>query len=642
MQLRAPLVALILVAAAGGAPRPDVPPILPNDNLRPAGRLDAGVLHLELEARVGRWHPDRPGDPGVVAYTFAEPGRAPTIPAPLLRVPAGTEVRLRLRNALADVPVSVHGFGARPLAAGAMPDTIHLDPGAVRDVRFRLDSAGTWFYWGAIDGRRPRTNPGGRVAGRPVERDADEPMAGAIVVDPPGTRGPPADRVLVISTWEEPGDTADTGIALREVMAINGRSWPHTERLEGMVGDTVRWRVVNTSFQVHPMHLHGFYYRVDRIGGQWRDSAVARGRGEMVVTSTMAPLSTMALTWVPERPGNWLFHCHVPKHVLPHLPLAPGRVSPAEAEAFEAGHSRVHAGANHALGGMGGLVMGVRVRATGAAPLPATAVAHRPARSLRLLAQVDTTEREGPPAYRFALSEGGTGPSPGIVLARGEPVRITVVNRLREPTAVHWHGIELESFFDGVAGFSGAGTQVTPVIQPGDSFEARFTPPRAGTFIYHTHVNERRQMRAGLTGALVVLEGGRALDTEHDIVVLVTTPRRPTPRPAVLINGSERPPSLELRSGTRYRLRLINITVDRPGLRLALRSGDSTLATWRPLAKDGADLPPERRVIGPAKRPLGTGETFDVELRPMGPGALRLEAETANGVRLGSVPLVVR
>ena len=45
---------------------------------------------------------------------------------------------------------------------------------------------------------------------------------------------------------------------------------------------------------------------------------------------------------------------------------------------------------------------------------------------------------------------------PQVVLNRGEPVSIMVVNRLPEPTAVHWHGIELESFFDGVPGSAGA------------------------------------------------------------------------------------------------------------------------------------------------------------------------------------------
>jgi FtsP/CotA-like multicopper oxidase with cupredoxin domain len=55
---------------------------------------------------------------------------------------------------------------------------------------------------------------------------------------------------------------------------------------------------------------------------------------------------------------------------------------------------------------------------------------------------------------------------PPIVLTRGQPVEIEVVNRLKDPTAIHWHGIELESYFDGVPGWSGADT---PSIAPGTS-----------------------------------------------------------------------------------------------------------------------------------------------------------------------------
>jgi hypothetical protein len=39
-------------------------------------------------------------------------------------------------------------------------------------------------------------------------------------------------------------------------------------------------------------------------------------------------------------------------------------------------------------------------------------------------------------------------------LVRGEPVHITVLNRRAEPTSIHWHGIELDSYFDGVSGRS--------------------------------------------------------------------------------------------------------------------------------------------------------------------------------------------
>jgi FtsP/CotA-like multicopper oxidase with cupredoxin domain len=52
---------------------------------------------------------------------------------------------------------------------------------------------------------------------------------------------------------------------------------------------------------------------------------------------------------------------------------------------------------------------------------------------------------------------------PLIILTRGEPVEIEVVNRLKERTAIHGHGIELESYYDGVPGWSGVGSQITDV-----------------------------------------------------------------------------------------------------------------------------------------------------------------------------------
>ena len=55
-----------------------------------------------------------------------------------------------------------------------------------------------------------------------------------------------------------------------------------------------------------------------------------------------------------------------------------------------------------------------------------------------------------------------------------------MVNHLDAPTTIHWHGLELDSYYyDGVVG-GGAGDQVTPAIQPGASFVARFTPAAPG------------------------------------------------------------------------------------------------------------------------------------------------------------------
>jgi FtsP/CotA-like multicopper oxidase with cupredoxin domain len=224
-------------------------------------------------------------------------------------------------------------------------------------------------------------------------------------------------------------------------------------------------------------------------------------------------------------------------------------------------------------------------------------------------------------------------------------VAITVVNTLAEPTAVHWHGIELDSYFDGVAGFSGDGRRLSPLIAPRDSFEVRFTPPRAGTFIYHTHADEERQQPAGLAGPLVVLEPGTRYDPDTDRTVMITTPWRAEDRArAVMVNGSLTPAPLVLRAGGSYRLRFVNMTVRRPGIRVELRR-NGTLLDWRNIAKDGADLPAPRQRVGPARHGISIGETFDVELTPRTPGDLRLEirigGRVIDGPLLGVLPVRV-
>jgi hypothetical protein len=60
------------------------------------------------------------------------------------------------------------------------------------------------------------------------------------------------------------------------------------------------------------------------------------------------------------------------------------------------------------------------------------------------------------------------------------------------------------------------------------------------------------------------------------------------------------------------------------------------------IAKDGAELAAGRQVATPARQPISIGETVDVEVTPLRPGELRLEARTARGVLLGVVPVRVR
>ena len=160
------------------------------------------------------------------------------------------------------------------------------------------------------------------------------------------------------------------------------------------------------------------------------------------------------------------------------------------------------------------------------------------------------------PAAGFVLSEGrcaAVSIAPrqrrvrAIVLRRDEPVEITLVNRLAEATAIHWHGIELDSYYDGVHGWSGIDRRVTPMIEPGGSFVVRFTPPRAGTFIYHTHLHDYRQLTSGLYGPLIVTDADETFDPATDHVIVLGRSGLTSEEPSVLtepesvvINGAAR------------------------------------------------------------------------------------------------------
>src|SRR4026208_2394337 len=106
-------------------------------------------------------------------------------------------------------------------------------------------------------------------------------------------------------------------------------SWPHTERLAYRIGDQVHMRIINAGGSVHPMHLHGFYFNVDSPGEERSDAVFPpHGSPHQVNTERLAPGRTFSLTWVPTRPGNWLFHCHDTAHISKARPLE-GSAPPA-------------------------------------------------------------------------------------------------------------------------------------------------------------------------------------------------------------------------------------------------------------------------------------------------------------------------
>jgi FtsP/CotA-like multicopper oxidase with cupredoxin domain len=377
------------------------------------------------------------------------------------------------------------------------------------------------------------------------------------------------------------------------------------------------------------MHLHGFYFSVDSLGNGLQDQMFDADHRRRVVTQLVPSGGTMTMTWRAEEEGNWLFHCHIMQHVSESRRLA----------AANAGDHRGH----DAAAGMAGMILGVTVLATESENAATTPAGELTPRRLTLVMRADGSHKSSVPRAGFVLTDGGrtisdrvAAPGPALVLTRDQPVEITLVNELDEATAIHWHGLELESYYDGVHGWSGSGVRVAPMIEPGATFLVRFTPRWAGTFIYHTHLHDYRQLPSGLYGPIIVTDAGETFDPATDHVVVLgrngtitegTSPLQDAD--SVLING-ERTPLLVWKAGARHRVRLINITPD-DIFAVSLQTSEGPV-TWTPLTKDGANLPAAASAPGPARQVIAVGETYDFEYQaPEGRRNVWLEVRTTAG-----------
>ena len=94
---------------------------------------------------------------------------------------------------------------------------------------------------------------------------------------------------------------------------INGLGWdPNRIDVRPRLGTTEVWTWVNRSNRVHPMHLHGFYFRIlertsapveaaDRLG--WKDTV-----------GVLPDESVTVLAWFAPYAGKYVFHCHSLEH----------------------------------------------------------------------------------------------------------------------------------------------------------------------------------------------------------------------------------------------------------------------------------------------------------------------------------------
>jgi FtsP/CotA-like multicopper oxidase with cupredoxin domain len=595
-----------------------------NDNRTSAGELSAGVLAVTLVARPGEWRPYGADSAGITMLAFGESGKPLQDPGPLLRMTLGTRLRVRVQN-LTVTRLVVHGLSARRTA---IMDSLVVAPGSSRIAEFTADVDGTFYYWASAHGE----DFGHR------ELD-DAHLDGALIVTLPGAPSRRNERIFVVEL--NTPDTLKDGTADYDHMlfSMNGRPWPNTERLSYDVGDSVHWRIINASADVHPFHLHGFFYRVDARGDMQRDTSYWPAQQRHVVTEPMWDGSTMDMAWSPDRPGGWIFHCHFNFHVVPNARLVPDTEASPDRERHLASGYPDAPGSTQMQMGMGGLVLGIYVR-----PPAGWKPNVGARRDLRLLVESDSTPGDSNRGYRYQLDDGtGTtnrstlrAPGPPIVLHRGEPTRIWVINRTPDMTQVHWHGLEIESQYDGVTGVSGTPAAMEPGIMPGDSLAVLVTPPRVGSFMYHTHVNDVHQQTNGLYGPLIVVDSGTTWNGAQDQVFMVGDNAALAP----VLNGGGTPAPLVLKAGQDARFRLMNITVIDPDMQFLLVH-DGAVMQWTPVAKDAWPTPAWQRHPFDARQAVNIGETFDFLVTPADTGSMVLELRHLNGALVARQPIRV-
>ena len=177
------------------------------------------TLTIRLEARSGQWHPDGDAKPSIIVNALGVEGGPLQIPAPLIRVTEGTEIR-----AIGTQPPRRSGTrdprnDTRPSPAADPPPAVIIPAGETHEFRFLAGRPGTYYYW-AASAAETLLN---------LRTGSDSPLSGALIVDPRGSQASP-DRVLLISSWNNGAPPGSPDRVSRFV--INGRSSPCTRTID--------------------------------------------------------------------------------------------------------------------------------------------------------------------------------------------------------------------------------------------------------------------------------------------------------------------------------------------------------------------------------------------------------------------------
>ena len=249
-----------------------------------------GVKQFELTAGITPWEVE----PGVTVDAWTYNG---VVPGPQIHVNVGDRVRLVLRN---DLPMAtdlhLHGINVDNSMDGVAPLTQpSIQPGETFTYEFLADEPAVAMYHAHHHGQLQVPNGMlGTIFVGQMALPAGQTVGGEAI---------PADLRLA---QEMPLVLNDSGVI---GFSLNGKSFPATEPITAHTGDWILVHYFNEGSQIHPMHLHQFDQVVVAKDGFPLDHPYVAD------TLNVAPGERYSVLIQLDRPGTWVWHCHILNHV---------------------------------------------------------------------------------------------------------------------------------------------------------------------------------------------------------------------------------------------------------------------------------------------------------------------------------------
>jgi FtsP/CotA-like multicopper oxidase with cupredoxin domain len=261
-----------------------------NQLLEPTEVLADGTKVFDLTMELGEWEVS-PGEV-VEAWTFNG-----MVPAPMLDLAVGDTVQVRVQN---DLPIATdvhwHGINVDNANDGVAPLTQPLiEPGTSFTYSFTTDEQAVAMYHPHAHGHM--LLPDG-MFGVLLVGDVRLPLGQTV-----GLEQVPADLEI---SQEIPMVLNDAGVI---GYSLNGKSFPATQPYTAKVGDWILVHYFNEGTQIHPMHLHQFDQIVVAKDGYPIDAPYTAD------TVNVAPGERYSVLVQVDKPGAWVWHCHILPHV---------------------------------------------------------------------------------------------------------------------------------------------------------------------------------------------------------------------------------------------------------------------------------------------------------------------------------------